>query len=249
MPVQLKSERERLNDLIFSPPQIGTVLYMPGLPGAGSRIYDRSPYGNNGTITGATWKRRPSGLWGLSFDGVDDRVTIANPSFIANSQGAISFWAIVDTDAQHWIFYMGNPVTGNVDGFALGYDARGSITQLKLDLTINTTLTNRIITDVGTILDSVLYHIVFVSTGSAYQYYINGVSKTVTASIGVDDGKWFSSLVTDADTLMLGQIRWNGADVATMTGKVYLPIVLDTAPATTWAMQIYQSQKHLFGVW
>ncbi len=59
---------------IFSPPPLGTVLWLPGLPGAGSKIYDRSPYGNHGTITGATGVRLPSGLWTQSFDGSDDRV-------------------------------------------------------------------------------------------------------------------------------------------------------------------------------
>lgn len=46
----------------------------------GSTIYDRSGQGNNGTITGATWVRLPSGLWMLNFDG-DDRVKVANSCF------------------------------------------------------------------------------------------------------------------------------------------------------------------------
>jgi hypothetical protein len=37
--------------------------------------YSTSPAGNNGTITGATWSRLPSGLWVLNMDGSDDIVT------------------------------------------------------------------------------------------------------------------------------------------------------------------------------
>ena len=63
-------------DLVFDSAELGCVLHLPGLPGGDSTIHDRSPYGNHGTITGATWKRLPSGLWCLSFDGSDDYVTV-----------------------------------------------------------------------------------------------------------------------------------------------------------------------------
>jgi len=59
----------RVDALMFSPPELGCVLYLSGLPNSGSKIHDRSPYGNHGAITGATWQRLPSGLWCLSFDG------------------------------------------------------------------------------------------------------------------------------------------------------------------------------------
>ena len=65
-------------DLIFSPPQLGCLLSLTGLPGGGGKIYDRSPRGNTGTITGAVWRQLPSGLWYLDFDGVDDKITIHN---------------------------------------------------------------------------------------------------------------------------------------------------------------------------
>lgn len=55
------------------------VLHLPGLPGRGSSIWDRSKEGNHGTITGATWRRLPSGLWYLDFDGSDD-VDLGNPT-------------------------------------------------------------------------------------------------------------------------------------------------------------------------
>ncbi len=63
-----------------SAPPVGCVLHLSGLPGGGNKIYDRSPYGNIGTITGAVWKRLPSGLWYLDYDGSDDKVVIANES-------------------------------------------------------------------------------------------------------------------------------------------------------------------------
>ena len=47
------------DELVFNPPELGCVLYLPGLPGGGSRIHDRSPYANNGTVAGATWRHLP----------------------------------------------------------------------------------------------------------------------------------------------------------------------------------------------
>jgi len=62
----------------LSTPPIGCVLHLLGLPGGGNKIYDRSPYGNIGTITGATWARTLGGLWCLDFDGSDDYVEDGN---------------------------------------------------------------------------------------------------------------------------------------------------------------------------
>ena len=67
-----------MTDLMFMSPALEIPLSLRGLPGGGSKIYDRSQYGNHGTITGATWEKLPSGLWYLSFDGSDDIVTVAN---------------------------------------------------------------------------------------------------------------------------------------------------------------------------
>ena len=49
------------------------VLHLKFDEGSGSTAYDSSIYGNNGTISGATWSSGVVGS-GLSFDGVDDYV-------------------------------------------------------------------------------------------------------------------------------------------------------------------------------
>jgi hypothetical protein len=54
-----------------------TAFSFPGIHGGGSTVFDYSPYKNNGTITGAVWKRLPSSSWVLDFDGADDYVTIS----------------------------------------------------------------------------------------------------------------------------------------------------------------------------
>jgi hypothetical protein len=83
--------------LIFNPPQSGCVLYMPGIPGAGNRIYDRSHYGNHGDITGAIWKKLPGGLWYLSFDGTDDFISVGNRTSLnfGDSSFTIQLWLLL----------------------------------------------------------------------------------------------------------------------------------------------------------
>jgi len=55
------------------------VLYLPftrnlraGVNDTDTTVYDRSNFGNHGTIHGAVWQTLPSGKSALSFDGVDD---------------------------------------------------------------------------------------------------------------------------------------------------------------------------------
>ena len=63
-----------METMVCDPPQAGCVLFLPGMPGGGSFIHDRTAHGNQGTITGAVWTRLESGQFCLTFDGVDDVV-------------------------------------------------------------------------------------------------------------------------------------------------------------------------------
>ena len=74
----------------FPPPEAGCVLYLPGYPAQGSILQDFSGQGNNGTITGATWERLPSGLWVQYFDGTDDYVNCG--AVIALGECTFKFW-------------------------------------------------------------------------------------------------------------------------------------------------------------
>ena len=90
-------------DSVFNPPQLGCVLSLTGLPGGASKIYDRSPYGNIGTITGATWKRLPSGLWYLDFDGSDDYVNCGNDASLDITDAiTIEAWVKLPSTPSGW---------------------------------------------------------------------------------------------------------------------------------------------------
>ncbi len=110
----------------LSTPPIGCVLDLPGLPGAGNKIYDRSPYGNHGTITGAVWKRLPSGLWVLNFDGSDDRVDCGDDPSLSPGLGdwSISVWIKATVDDNYKVIAGGGAwnVTGPLYGMAFMAD-------------------------------------------------------------------------------------------------------------------------------
>jgi len=90
-----------VDELVFSPPELGCVLYLLGLPGGGSKIYDRSPYGIGGTITGAVWKLSEGGVWCLDFDGTDDYVNLGTDSRLAFTTAfTLKLWVNLDTVSQ-----------------------------------------------------------------------------------------------------------------------------------------------------
>lgn len=133
---------------LMKAPELGSLLYLPGLPGSGNKTYDRSPYGNTGTITGANWVKLPGGIFCLSFDGVDDQVNCGNGvcfnltgalTLVAwicpagwggggfgriVSKGVISAWAFFLADSVAGMrFYgagMGSAISSNQNAVALG---------------------------------------------------------------------------------------------------------------------------------
>ena len=114
-----------MTDLMFKPPALEIPLSLRGLPGGGSKIYDRSQYGNHGTITGAIWEKLPSELWGLSFDGSDDIVTVASADCLnfGDSSFTLLLWVkktrtyggligkYGGVQTGHWGFTFVNPTT------------------------------------------------------------------------------------------------------------------------------------------
>ncbi len=76
------------------PPPANCVLHACGFPPLGSTLKDFSGQGNDGTITGASRIRLPSGLPAIAFDGTDDKVDFGNDSSLAlDGEGGMEFWA------------------------------------------------------------------------------------------------------------------------------------------------------------
>jgi len=227
----MKSLLDR-EDKIFDPPRSGCVLSLTGLPGGDGKIYDRSPYGNIGTVTGATWVMLPSGIWCLSFDGSDDYVDCGNG---ASLRGLTKLTAMVwiysdDVTAgkmaigKGWLFTDGSWVIRN-DGGYLEVRLRWGAATHAVGTAISA----------GTWYQAVLR---YSDADDLLQLYLNGSFKgeaTVTDFVGDSTYSLFLGRSQDPS------YRWDGL--------VASPHVYNRAFSALEIQNHFNQGKHLFGVW
>ncbi len=220
--------------LVFNPPGLGCVLSLSGLPGGSSKIYDRSPYGKVGLITGATWVRLPSGLWCLNFDGLDDTLTIPSMDFSAISNSTLSIWVYLPSapGAYEYVYsYYPNP---NKRVF-LNFGGDGKLLFAHWD---DPTQKDARSNDV--LSTETWYHIVGLMGAGGIKMYINGVSQ--------DD--------TDASTVCYHS--FSDADVPIYFGmyrptsnllkcQLALPRIYSRALSAFEIQNHFNQEKHLFG--
>ncbi len=220
----------------LSTPPIGCVLDLSGLPGAGNKIYDRSPYGSIGTITGATWVRTPGGLWCLSFDG-DDFVDCGLDSSLDFGTGSFSLaiWFNTGTKSRQLIQKKksGSPYTGmymSVDANGYGYL-----------YTYGTAASNVIIGTVD-LTDSKWHLLIGVrNSGDNLYLYVDGASgATPVASTD-------QNITYTAEELEIGRSE-SGTPIY-FVGSIALPRIYNRALSVLEIQNHFNREKHLFGVW
>jgi len=187
----------------------GLVLYLPGIEGTGSLIHDVSQYHNNGAITGATWTQLPSGIWVLSFDGVDDYVDCGNDESLQIT-GALTLASWVKPtllgSAEKIIRKDGS---GGDRGFYYQVQADGKV--IFLISSDGTALSYWDTTDALT--NGVWQYVVAVfNPGSIMDIYVNGVfweryPGTIPSAIYNTSGNLTISFSADAFDGLIGEVR------------------------------------------
>lgn len=221
--------------LVFDPPEGDCVLSLSGLPGGSGKIYDRSPYGNIGTITGATWKRLPSGLWVLSFDGVDDYVTCGTaPSLLITGDAARTGKAWINLDT------LGGAGGRNVMSYGVG--ATSNMVQFGIDsagnLAIYLYANDHVSASTVSLGD--WHHIVFTLVETTTKLYLDGnlvSTKTDHTTINT---------LADSVTFKIGcryDTNWK------FDGLIALLSFHRGALSALEIQNHFQREKHLFGVW
>jgi hypothetical protein len=225
-------------DSIFNPPQLGCVLALTGLPGGNGKIYDRSPYGNHGTITGAIWKKLPSGLWCLSFDGNDDYIDCGSGASLAFDE--VQSFSI--------LLWMKAPATGHATEYPRlvrkgnNYYIYKYPGQNKCYFSIHDGAHLGSCQPTG-MWDDRWHHLVMVVDRSAQQLYgyVDGWLDAYDSDISnVGDGSGLS------DHLFLGSDEAINHDLYGFIGRVS---IYNRALSALEIQNRFNREKHLFGVW
>ena len=221
-------------ELVFNPPDLGCVLYLPGLPGGGSKIDDRSPYGNQGTITGASWKRLPSGLWCLSFDGQDDYVDCGD-------QASLDIGSNQDFTIEAWIKTADLGVNSTILSKRAGsghYYVFRLMDSGKLRFLWDDGTSGNV--DSDSVWDDDAWHLVAIARqGTSVVFYVDG---------GADgsDTKTIGDLSNSASF----QIGIYNTGQHPFNGSIALPRFYKNRALSALEIQNHFNQeKHLFGVW
>ena len=217
----------------FPPPTSGSVLYMPGYPAQGSTIQDFSGSGNNGTITGAIWKRLPSGLWYLDYDGSDDKVTISGFTRPTTSMTVIT-WAFSETQSENEPLLSAFE-TGNEELFIFRITIGGKL-YVALRQSDHTLVDNSFV-DVVTYDKWEMFSFVASAALGTFRVYING---TLDSGTDTYDG----TLNDDGtDPLLIAARSGNR-----FKGGQTLQRISNLALSATQIAGIFNQERHLFGV-
>lgn len=220
--------------ILFEPPEIGCVLSLTGLPGGGSKMYDRSAYGNHGTIIGASWKYQ-NGLWCLSFDGIDDKVDCGKHESL-NLQGALTCeaWVNLKGTPKNYSCVLNKEDTANTYGWGLLVHSNRKV-QFWVD-----DGDAQGVQDATTVLqDNIWYHIAGRYNGSAINVFVNGAKEGSDVSQGGPGTTATKELYVGTGWVANRQFN----------GLIALARVYNRALTALEIQNHFQREKHLFGAW
>src|SRR6266511_2345977 len=175
--------------------------------GSGTTLADVSGKGNTGTITGPTWTSGRNG-GALSFDGVNDWVTVADSSTLDLTNAmTLEAWAQPSALAS-WPTIVTKETTGNL---VYGLFASSDTNQAASILTLASNGTQDIVRDSNTLPVATWTHLAATYDGSALKLYVNGSqvgSIPVSGLIGTSSqplriggnniwGEWFQGKLDD----------------------------------------------------
>jgi chitodextrinase len=176
--------------------------------GSGSTAADLSGRGNNGTLFGPSWA--PTGKSGgaLSFDGVDDLVTVADAASLDLSTGmTLEAWVRPTTNAS-WRTVVTKEQAGNL---VYGLFSNSDTTQPSSIVSIGSNPIQDIVRAPGALALSTWQHLATTYDGSTLRLYVDGVqvgTRTVSGAMPNSTGplqiggnrvwsEWFQGQIDD----------------------------------------------------
>ena len=168
---------DRSSGIVF-----GWEPYKGSATPSATTLADRSRFGTDGAITGATWVRQANGLWGLDFDSATPgyvEVTCPQCNFTSED---FSIVARVNVDSLASVRAVFSRGFINADGYLLRIEDAG---QVRFYTNQAAASQNSRSTS-GSIVINTIYTIAISRSGTDVLIYINGVASTATVGVHTD---------------------------------------------------------------
>ena len=227
-----------MTSLLFAPPALGNVLSLTGLPGGSNKIHDRSPYGNVGTVFGATWVRLPGGLWVLSFDGNDDYADFGSHPSLLSDVLTVEAWYKYEAQAFSPLLSWSTGATPSIwlrwnEEKPLLYLGGANFRYFSPSSPVN-------------LYDGNYHRVVFVLTGNGQndiddaRMYVDRYEQDVVSTVktGLPDAK---------SVLKVGYNSYSSGKY--FRGPVALLTMRNREASLFQVQSLFDQEKHLFGVW
>ena len=228
----------------------GLVLYLDAgntrsYPGSGTTWYDISGSGNNGTMVNGPIFGTASGGQ-ITFDGINDRITLQNTNISATGNWTISSWFNLSTlnldlvnGAAAVLYSQYLPIPGN-GRFLLLVRNDGTITnKFQLFLGSGAGYSNQTITGTTTAQINTTYNLVAIRNGSVFSLYLNGNLEASVDLTGTNISLLQST--TEIGGVSNGNFGW-------VNGKIYNTMVYNRALSNTEITQNFNATKSRFGL-
>ena len=195
-------------------------------------IFDKSKYGNHGTITGAVWKQLPSGLPYLDYI-IDDRVSLGTDASLTPT-GALTYicWVNPEFVNNNSQFSVMCAFDGGAYYARIGINSIGQVSSIIYK--DQTTFSERYLSGM---VASKWQFIGFRFTGSKHQLIRDDTLST--------EWSWANALQDINPTTYLGLENVN---IRYFTGGIALPRIFNVGVDSTYLLETYRRERHLFGV-
>ena len=207
------------------------VAYYPGTIGSGTTLKDYSGNGNDGTITGATWKKKVDGLYYLNFDGSTDDIALSNGVFDTSGDSSLCFWFNLDSNSASSQYFFDGKHTSLNYRFAARIRGTGDSYSNQVDVFVtNTGGANEVISTsepVSGVWE--FWCIIYDNSDGTIQLYRNTVQETLAADVSGSSGTRTGLINCKIGEFYSGGSNFNGgiANFIIINTKLTLPQIKD----------------------
>jgi len=200
----------------------------------------------DGTHTDITWVKLPSGLWVRSYNGSSSFVQLGQDLFENDYKGGILAWVKRDEiDVEHPI------LSASIQPSVVRYLNFSVLSSNKLAVDHYNTDVDALhdaVSSTNTLDADTWYHCGFVSDGSDWSIYLNGVVETPIILIGSNTGAWFADQSAGTQDVRLGRVSYSISTHKWMKGDIGLTKIFRYPLSAEQVAAIFQEERSFFGV-